>query len=368
MILSCHDDNFFMNYALRLAARNIGLTGKNPSVACVLVSNSKILSYGVTGRGGSPHAEFVALNKIKRLPPNTIAYITLEPCSHVGNNPSCTAMLIKRQISKVVIATNDPNPLVNGSGIKILKDNGVVVEEGVNEPIANNISLGFTQTIKGLNPEVNVKVASYLNGDTVPVDKKRWITNSLSRSYGHMLRSNHDAIVVGVNTVKIDNPSLDCRLPGLMDRSPAKVVIDSSLTTPMNSALVKNAYQTGLIIISKLKNNKDKVLQYESEGVEVICVDAMENGFVNLNSALKVLRIKGFNRILIEGGSMLSSSFLDEGLVNLVYWFNSNEESGNNKLLSYGDRYLQKFKKESKLKIKDSINLKNNKLEIFKVI
>ena len=121
MELSNHDDSFFMNYAIRLASRHIGLTGENPSVGCVLVSNKKIISYGVTGVGGSPHAEFEALSKLKKIPEDTIAYVTLEPCSHIGKNPSCASLLITAGISKVVIATKDPNPIINGEGIKILK-------------------------------------------------------------------------------------------------------------------------------------------------------------------------------------------------------------------------------------------------------
>ena len=218
-----------MNYAIRLASRNIGNTGKNPSVGCVLTSDNKIISFGITGNNGSPHAEYQAIKKVNNLPKNVTAYITLEPCSHVGKNPSCADLLIKSKISRVVIAQLDPNPLVNGKGIKILKENGVEVDYGLLEKKALVNNYGFINNIKKKYPEVNVKIASSKNGITIPEDGKKWITNNLSRSYGHILRSNHDAIMVGIKTVLTDNPSLNCRLQGLESRSPIKIIVDTDL-------------------------------------------------------------------------------------------------------------------------------------------
>ena len=365
MELSNHDDSFFMNYAIRLASRHIGLTGENPSVGCVLVSNKKIISYGVTGVGGSPHAEFEALSKLKKIPEDTIAYVTLEPCSHIGKNPSCASLLITAGISKVVIATKDPNPIINGEEIKILKSQGVDLKVGVCEDLAKENIFGFSQRVAGLYPEVNIKVASSLDGNTIPGNNDPWITNNLSRSYGHVLRSNHDAIVVGVNTVKIDDPDLNCRLPGMNDRSPYKVIIDTNLSTPLDSSLVKNAKKNSLIIYTKiLKNNN--IIDYENNGVEVIQVELEGNGFLNLRMILDNLSSKKFNRILIEGGSTLSSSFLHNNLVNSVYWFKSSEKKAEGNPLTNGDKNLNKLIKSSNFKIKDSISLKNDKLEIFK--
>ena len=145
---SNHDDTFYMKYAIRLASRNIGLTGENPSVACLLVCDGKIISHGITEKGGSPHAEFIALSKLTNIPPKTIAYVTLEPCSFVGKNPSCASLLIDRGISKVVIATKDPNPLVNGVGIEILEKKGLNVIVGLEELSAKENIYGFEQKIK----------------------------------------------------------------------------------------------------------------------------------------------------------------------------------------------------------------------------
>ena len=228
------NDSFFMDYAIRLASRNLGNTGENPSVGCVITSENKIISIGVTGRSGSPHAEFNAINNIKNFPKNTTAYVTLEPCSHIGKNPSCAKLLIEKQVKRVVIAQKDPNPFVNGKGIELLKAHGVRVDLENYDKIALKNHYGFISNIKNKHPEINIKVASYENGLTIPKKGIKWITNDLSRSYGHILRSNHDAIMVGINTVLADNPSLDCRLNGLKDRSPIKIIIDTNLKTPEN--------------------------------------------------------------------------------------------------------------------------------------
>ena len=365
---SNHDDTFYMKYAIRLASRNIGLTGENPSVACLLVCDGKIISQGITEKGGSPHAEFIALSKLTNIPPKTIAYVTLEPCSFVGKNPSCASLLIDRGISKVVIATKDPNPLVNGVGIEILEKKGLNVIVGLEELSAKENIYGFEQKILGSYPEVNIKVASYQNGITIPDQKEPWITNSLSRSYGHILRSNHDVIIVGVNTVKIDNPNLDCRLPGMIDRSPIKVIIDTNLTTPLNCSLVKNANKNGLIIFTSELNNNNNFIKFLDRGVEVIRVDTDEDGLLNVKSVLDTLREKGFNRILVEGGSTLSSSFLSNNLVNFVYWFKSDNQKNDKKPISNGDKTINKIIKSSKFKIKDSISLKSDSLKIFKSV
>ena len=135
------DDNFFMDYAIRLAARNIGNTGENPSVGCVITSNNKIISIGVTGKNGTPHAEHNAIHGIKNFPINTTVYVTLEPCSHSGKNPPCTNLLIKKKVKRVVIAQKDPNPIVNGEGIKLLEKNGIKVDYGISAVSYTHLTL-----------------------------------------------------------------------------------------------------------------------------------------------------------------------------------------------------------------------------------
>ena len=263
------DDNFFMDYAIRLAARNVGNTGENPSVGCVITSNNKIISIGITGKNGTPHAEHNAINSIKNFPINTTVYVTLEPCSHSGKNPPCTNLLIKKKVKRVVIAQKDPNPIVNGEGIRQLKANGIQVDYGMSEKLAQENHFGFINNVKYKFPEINVKVASSKNGFTIPEEGKKWITNYLSRSYGHALRSNHDAIMVGINTVLSDNPSLDCRLNGLKERSPVKLIVDTDLKTPLDSILVENAKNDLIIFTNSLDNKRiNSCLLYTSDAAD----------------------------------------------------------------------------------------------------
>ena len=357
------DDNFFMDYAIRLAARNIGNTGENPSVGCVITSNNKIISIGVTGKNGTPHAEHNAIHGIKNFPINTTVYVTLEPCSHSGKNPPCTNLLIKKKVKRVVIAQKDPNPIVNGEGIKLLETNGIQVDYGISEKLAQENHYGFINNIKYKFPEINIKVASSKNGFTIPEEGTKWITNYLSRSYGHVLRSNHDAIMVGINTVLSDNPSLDCRLNGLKDRSPIKLIVDTDLKTPLDSILVENA-KNDLIIFTNTMNNK-RINSYEKKGIKIIHIKKNNKGHLKIEEILSFLNKMNINRLLIEGGSTLSSSFLDKNIVNLVYWFSSQNDLNLGKSLNKYDKKLNNLRDSQNFLLKDSINLRDNKLEIF---
>ena len=357
------NDRFFMEYAIRIASRNLGNTGKNPSVGCVITSENKIISIGVTGKNGSPHAELNAINNLKKFPKNTTAYVTLEPCSHIGKNPSCAKLLIEKKVKRVVIAQKDPNPLVNGKGVELLKANGVHVDLEKDNKIALKNHYGFISNIKNKYPEINVKVASYKNGLTIPKKGMKWITNNLSRSYGHILRSNHDAIMVGINTVLADNPSLDCRLNGLKDRSPIKIIIDTDLKTPEDSKLVKYS-KNDLIIFTNLLNS-NKISQFKNKGINVIYINKNNKGFLEIKEILSFLNKMNINRLLIEGGSTLSGSFVEKNLINLIYWFSSEKNASEDKLLNKSDKKLNKIRYSNKFLLKDCINLRDNKLEIF---
>ena len=352
-----------MEYAIRLASRNLGNTGENPSVGCVITSEDKIISIGVTGRNGSPHAEYDAINDVKNFPKNTTAYITLEPCSHVGKNPSCVKLLIEKQVKRVVIAQIDPNPAVNGKGIKLLKANGIHVDIEDDDKIALKNHFGFINNVKNKYPEINIKVASYENGLTIPKKGMKWITNDLSRSYGHILRSNHDAIMVGIETVLADNPSLNCRLNGLKDRSPIKIIIDTNLRTPVDAKLVEHS-NNDLIIFTNLLNNK-KIDKFKNKGINVVYINKNNKGLLEIEEILFFLNKMNINRLLIEGGSTLSSSFVEKNLVNLIYWFSTARNASEDKLLNKSDKKLNRIRYSKNFLLKDCINLRDNKLEIF---
>ena len=352
-----------MEYAIRLASRNLGNTGKNPSVGCVITSENKIVSTGVTGRNGSPHAEYNAINNIKNFPKNTTAYVTLEPCSHVGRNPSCVKLLIEKKVKRVVIAQIDPNPIVNGKGVELLRANGIHVDiEDYNKKALKN-HYGFISNIKNKYPEINIKVASYENGLTIPKKGMKWITNDLSRSYGHILRSNHDAIMVGIETVLADDPSLNCRLNGLKDRSPIKIIIDTNLRTPVDAKLVEHS-NNDLIIFTNLLNNM-KIDKFKNKGINVVYINKNNKGLLEIEEILFFLNKMNINRLLIEGGSTLSSSFVEKNLVNLIYWFSTARNASEDKLLNKSDKKLNRIRYSQNFLLKDCINLRDNKLEIF---
>lgn len=216
----------------------------------------------------------------------------------------------RKKVKRVVIAQKDPNPLVNGKGVELLKANGVHVDLKEDNKIALKNHYGFISNIKNKYPEINVKVASYKNGLTIPKKGMKWITNNLSRSYGHILRSNHDAIMVGINTVLADNPSLDCRLNGLKDRSPIKIIIDTDLKTPEDSKLVKYS-KNDLIIFTNLLNS-NKISQFKNKGINVIYINKNNKGFLEIKEILSFLNKMNINRLLIEGGSTLSGSFVEK--------------------------------------------------------
>ena len=230
------NDNFFMNLAINVARRNKGMTGANPSVGCVIVSRDKtIISIANTGIGGSPHAEKKALEGIE-IKTGTVLYTTLEPCVHKGKNPPCVDEIINSGVKKVVIACLDKNPLVRGKGIKKLENSGIKVIKGVLEKDAEDFYDEFFKRINSNIPGINIKIASSADGKTALKNgKSKWITNKLSRNYGHKLRLFNDGIMVGINTILKDNPSLTCRLPGLTNFSPSRIVMDTNLKTTIHS-------------------------------------------------------------------------------------------------------------------------------------
>ena len=218
------------------------MTGVNPSVGCVVVSKNKtIISTGHTGSNGSPHAEKKALNGIKIKAGSTL-YTTLEPCSHSGKNPPCVDEIIKSGIKRVVIASLDKNPLVNGKGIKKLKNSGITVLQGVLIEETEDLYNEFFNRVAYGVPGINIKIASSADGKTALKNgKSKWITNKLSRNYGHKLRLFNDGIMVGINTILKDNPSLTCRLPGLTKFSPSRLVMDTNLRIPTDSKIITTA-------------------------------------------------------------------------------------------------------------------------------
>ena len=206
----------YMRSALNLARYGLGRTAPNPTVGCVIVKDNHVIGRGRTSEGGRPHAEVNALKMAGEKARGATAYVTLEPCSHVGKTPPCAQAFIDAGLAKVFVAIKDTDERVSGRGIQMLRDAGIEVEVGLLEKEAYDINKGFFLTRSHNRPFISLKSATSHNAKIAGADKKQvWITNELSRRRAHLIRAQHDAIAVGVNTVLIDNPSLTTRLDGV---------------------------------------------------------------------------------------------------------------------------------------------------------
>lgn len=311
----------YMKMALALAQRGLGQTWPNPAVGCVLVKNDVVVGRGFTQPGGRPHAETVALNHAGAAAKGATAYVTLEPCSHHGKTPPCVEALISAGVSKIVIAIEDPDPRVSGQGIVALKRSDIEVSVGLLKEPAAFLNAGFFSRVQRGHPLVTLKYATSLDGRiALGNGKSQWITGEAGRAYGHRLRAEYDAILVGSATVAADDPELTCRLVGLEARSPVRIVLDSHLKTSPNARILSNKAPTWILTSSASSSAAEKL---KKTGVEIIQVDSLSNGHLNLKAVLMALGKRGLNRLLVEGGARLSASLLKAQLVDRLVWIRS---------------------------------------------
>jgi diaminohydroxyphosphoribosylaminopyrimidine deaminase/5-amino-6-(5-phosphoribosylamino)uracil reductase len=253
------------------------------------------------------------------------AYVTLEPCAHLGQTPPCAEALIKGGVSRVVAAVEDPDPRVKGKGFAMLRAAGIEVETGVLECEAAELNAGFFSRIEKDRPLVTLKIAQDRTGHTIPPrGSPRWITNEGARRFAHLLRAQHDAILVGVGTVLADDPLLDCRLPGLEDRSPIRIVLDTHLRLPESAKLVKTARKIPTIVFTCAEGGD----HFAKHGVEVLRVMRDVHGRPSLTAVLGVLAGRGITRLLVEGGATVIDSFLREGLADRLEVFTAPTDLG----------------------------------------
>lgn len=315
-------DDAFMRAALVLARRGLGRVWPNPAVGCVIVGDGRVVGRGWTHPGGRPHAETVALVQAGKAARGATAYVTLEPCSHHGKTPPCAEALVRAGVKRVVTAMEDPDPRVSGGGHARLADAGIAVETGLCADEAETVNAGFLTRIREGRPLVTLKFATTLDGRIATHrGDSQWITDEAARACGHRLRAEADAILVGSGTVLADDPLLTCRLPGLEDRSPVRVVMDSRLAVPLTSALVRTAddVPTWLYTLKDAPDERAAVLR--DCGVEVVELAADRAGLPRLDALLGDLGRRGITRLLVEGGARLSATFLRDRLVDRIEWF-----------------------------------------------
>lgn len=314
-------DTQLMDLALRLGKRGAGQTAENPAVGCVIARHDNhgthIVGYGWTQAGGRPHAERVALAQAGERAKGATAYVTLEPCSHHGKSPPCASALINAGIKRVVCAHPDPDPRVGGMGFNLLRGAGVDVSLGVLEARAHRDLAGFFSRITRKRPWVQAKMAISPDGYIGVKGQGNFPVTGIQakmKTYGY--RSRADAIMVGVDTILIDDPRLDVRTNGLEDRSPIRVVLDSQGRMPLDARLFQNAHEIPVWIITTGTIAADYALELEERGCRLLLAGQNKDGHVELSDALSLLGDEGINTVFVECGAKLSAALLKQSLID----------------------------------------------------
>ena len=251
------------------------------------------------------------------------AYVTLEPCCHWGRSPPCTDALIAAGVARVVVATGDPDPRVNGQGIAALRAAGIAVETGLLDVEARETLLGFHQRVTLGRPMVTLKLASTLDGRIATAGgQSKWITGAPARRMGHALRGRHDAVLVGAGTALADNPDLTCRIPGFRSMPVVRVVADSHLRTPLTSRLVATASSIPTWFLVREGVDPVRRAGFTDLGAQVIDVPDHAGG-VDLRAGLRALGAAGLTRLLVEGGGKIAAALLRDDLVDRIAWFHA---------------------------------------------
>lgn len=308
-------DEDYMSHALTLAQKGMGYVNPNPLVGAIIVKNNKILGQGWHEKYGGLHAERNALKNCGEAPSGATMYVTLEPCCHYGKTPPCTKAIIHSGIKKVVIGSLDPNPLVSGKGVQLLKSTGIEVVEGILEEKCRKINEVFFYFIRKKLPFVTMKYAMTMDGKIATISGlSKWITCEASRENVHRHRNGYSSIMVGVGTVIADNPSLTCRIEH--GRNPIRIICDTNLQTPIDSIVVKTAKEIKTIIATACGDIK-KINMYSYFGCEILQLPRKDN-HIELNILMKELGAQNIDSILLEGGSTLNFSALQSGIVNKI--------------------------------------------------
>jgi diaminohydroxyphosphoribosylaminopyrimidine deaminase/5-amino-6-(5-phosphoribosylamino)uracil reductase len=327
-------NEIFIKKALSLAARGKGRTSPNPLVGAVVVKRGRIIAADYHKKAGSPHAEALALEKAGKQAKGSTLYVNLEPCCHTEKRtPPCTKSIIRSGVRKVVVAMIDPNPKVSGMGLAELRRAGIKTEAGVMEKEAIKLNEVFIKFITKKEPFTFLKIAQSLDGRiaTASGDSK-WITGEKARAYVHKLRNEVDAVLVGVNTVTKDDPSLDCRIKG--GRNPYRIIVDSRLRIPLDAKVLKHDDGKTIIAAVQLHENSKSVIRnanvdrdYRKKidrlndlGVRVLTIKE-KDGMVDLKRLVKELGRLHITSLMIEGGSSVNASALSAGIVDKVMIF-----------------------------------------------
>lgn len=315
-------DQRFMKLALESAEKAKGRVSPNPLVGAVLVKGENIIAQGYHARYGDEHAEIKALKIAGAEAKGATLYTNLEPCCHHGKTPPCVEEIVKAGVSRVVIAIKDPNPLVNGKSIKILKSKGIEVKLGIKEKAAQRLNEYFIKYITTQTPFVILKAAMSLDGKVATkMGHSKWVTNELSRKCVHQLRNQIDATLVGIETILRDNPQLTTRLDDVPCRDPKRIVIDSLLRVPIKARIFTQDSKAENIIVTTHNASAERLKRIESAGGRVLFAKAAERNRIDLQDMIKELGKLRIVSLLIEGGPGINASAMEEGIVDKVIMF-----------------------------------------------
>ena len=351
-----------MEIALDLAKSRQGLTGPNPSVGCVIVKNDKIISIGQTSYHGRPHAEFNAIKDSFDDLRGAKMYVTLEPCCHHGLTPPCTDSIIKSEISEVIYAVTDIDKRVRNKSLKILKSKKIIVKKGLLKSRIESFYFPYFFNKKKKLPYVSGKIAISKNNIIYSETQKK-ITNAYSDRFTHLLRYQNDSLMISYKTLNKDNPRLNCRLKGLENFSPKRIILDNELKSKLNSHIIKTSNNKNTVIFYS-KASKSKILKFKRKGIHLIKSKIDKNNRFDIKVILRKLYNYGCRNLLIEGGDKLTNSLIKLKIFNKFYLYKSSKNlSKSSEFLKFSSQNIlnQKYKK----KINLNLNLRKDRITLY---
>jgi diaminohydroxyphosphoribosylaminopyrimidine deaminase/5-amino-6-(5-phosphoribosylamino)uracil reductase len=324
----------YMKLAIKLANKARGRTSPNPLVGAVVVKEGSIVGRGFHKKRGEPHAEINALNDAGGNAKRGDLYVNLEPCNHYGMTPPCTKAVIESGIKRVFVGIEDPNETVAGGGIQCLKKNGIDVKKWILKKECQRLNEVYIKYITEKRPFVILKSAASLDGKIATRSRDtRWITNEKSRTFLHKLRNEMDGILVGIGTIKADDPSLTTRLNGRGGKDPVRIIVDSRLNIPLEAKVLNKESNAKTVIATTDLANREKIKKLEELGEKVIVVGS-ENNRVDLRELMFELGKLEITSLLIEGGAEVNASSLESGIVDKVMFFYAPKIIGGTEALS----------------------------------
>ena len=318
-------DEKYIERCFELAKHGKGKVSPNPLVGAVLVKDNEVIGEGYHEYFGGPHAEVNAIKNAKGDLKEATLYCNLEPCCHTNKKtPPCTPLIIKHGIKKVVISNIDPNPSVSGKGIEQLKEAGIKIVSGILQRKGEEINNFFFKFIRSNLPYVTLKIAASKDGKiTRKIGTQTLITNEKAQKFVHQLRAEYDAVLIGANTVKIDNPHLTVRL--VEGRNPKRIILDGRLKSPLNAAIFNLPDNDKTWLFTKLNSDKNLISGFTEKNINVVQLKQLNKYCLELSSILEYLSNEGISSILVEGGQNIFSEFIEKELFDEIILINSND-------------------------------------------